>query len=287
MSKESLIPDQVNDDSIPKLKIDTHRINNLIEAEAKLKSYYNLFIKYLQTIDNEPSPTKKRYYGQHLEVLIAKIQKDKIDAENSKIKLIQKISSFIEILANPQNISVISDKAQKIIENAQISNFHISVTQEITQKISNYIKTDLIYWAENKQDAELVSQLKEQYTKLNASPPIKEIEENHSIKGQRFWESCLNLTEKFFPPKALEFNFNEEYKKHLDQFKKEKNPFITGILNSIKINLNNDIAGAIIGNQIQNSICSFDPNARIAQISQIIVKLVKKLFIYLQSKIHT
>lgn len=287
MSKESLIPDQVNDDSIPKLKIDIHRINNLIEAEAKLKSYNNLFIKYLQTIDNEPSSTKKRYYGQHLEVIIDKIQKDKIDAENSKIKLIQKISSFIEILANPQNISIISDKAQTIIENGQTSNFHIPVTQEITQKINNYIKTDLIYWAENKQDAELVLQLKEQYTKLNTSLPTKEIEENYSIKGQKFWESCLNLTEKFFLPKALEFNFNEEYKKHLDQFKKEKNPFITGILNSIKINLNNDIAGKIIGNQIQHNICSFDPNARIAQIFQIIVKLVKKFFIYLQSKIST
>lgn len=288
MTKDSSNSMQINDNLIPEFKVDTNKINILIESEARLKSYHALFSKYLQTIMNEPSPTKKRYYGRYLEEIIEDIQKDKKtqNAPVSRDGLLAKIISFVGILAGPQNISLISDKAQTIVESGQIHGFHESITQEIYQQIGKYIKTDLTSWVENKKDPQLSLQLKEQEEKLNINPESEIITTNYTMNGQKFWEECLNLSEKFFLPKSLEFNFNEESKKYLNQINKEKDPFISGILNSVKMGLNNNALGSVLSEQIQHNICRFDPDARMAEIGQMIVKLTKKLVSYLSSKIN-
>lgn len=288
MSKDLLIPEQIEDITIPKLRIDTHQISKLVDSEAMLKSYHELFVKYLQTIANEPSPTKKQYYGHYLEGIIDKIQTDRSleGAKSTRDKIIQKIASYIDVLADKQNISLIADKTQTILEAGQTQGFHESAKQLITEQISKYLKGDLNFWAESKKDAELIAEFKDQEAKLVFDRSIPTNKMPYISKGGKFWEDCLSLTEKFFLPKSIDFNITKESKKYHDSLKKEKNPFITGVLNTIKIGLGNNRSAVILSKQIQDNICSFDPNARIAQIMQILGKLLKKLFNYLRSKIN-
>lgn len=288
MSKDSTNKEEVIDITIPKLKIDTHLLSKLVDSEAMLKSYYEYFVKYLQTISNEPSPTKKQYFGHYLEGIVEKIQKDKSveTASISRDKILNKIISYINILADKENTSLIGDRTQTILEAGQTQGFHESSKQIITEEISKYIKNDLNFWAEGKKNVELVAELKEQESKLvfDRDPPLHIPPYNE--KGRKFWEDCLSITEKFFLPKSVDFNVAKESKKYLVTLKKEKNPYITGILNSIKLGLNNNESGRILSREIQNNICNFDPNARIAQIMQILGRLIKKLVNYISSKIN-
>lgn len=282
MSKE-FIPTE--DPTIPSLKIESGKINDLLEGEIKLKAYHENFVKILQAIANEASPTKKQYYGHYLEQLISNISNDKDlkEASVSRDKMLEKIISFVNYIADNNNLLSITDQANKLLESGQTYGFQQSVAQCINEAISKYLRYDLKVWAAK--DPEVAAQLDEQENKLKFDRNVPQAIV-YKAKGRKFWEDFLKITEKLFPPKSINFNVSEEAKKFKEPLKKQKNSIISGILNVIMIHLTDNKSGNIIKKQIQNRLCSFDPQARMAQVFGFINVYVKKFIEYIQSKIE-
>ncbi len=259
----------------PELKLDHAKIDALIEPEARVKAYQELFTKYLEAIEKEPSVNKQRYYGQHLENLMQEIENDPLVShdsyENGTIllgkksteKLLSKIATFTENLKNPEQGRYITIHASSAIKDLNnLDNFKEAVGKCVTTQVSDHIKDKLKPWANERGDTSLSRELTAQEEKLWVQGGGGKEKKQYETMGKKFWDKCLSFMEKFFPPKAIAFDVTKEAKKYEVLFKAEKTSYITKALNFIKGNVDKNQSGKILESQINKNIESLTPKER-------------------------
>jgi hypothetical protein len=238
----------------PELKLDHDKIDTLIEPEARVKAYHELFTKYLEAIEKEPSINKQRYYGHYLENLMDQITNDNltINAKESKKELLSQIATFTENLKEAGQGIYITTRARSAIKAGQPCSFKEATAQCVTEQVSAHIKYKLVPWANEHGNIELSRELSQQEEKLWVKKGKGEKEKQYKEKGKKFWEKCLSFIEKLFPPKPIAFNVGKEAKKYEDQFKNEKTSYITSALDFIKGRVNQNKSGEILKSQIES-----------------------------------
>ncbi len=258
MSKDSSMQDA------PELELDHAKIDALIEPEARVKAYHELFTKYLEAIEKEPSINKKRYYGRHLENLMDQISADDLteNAQKSRKELLSQIATFTETLKNPDQGIYINTHAQFAREAGQRHSFKEATAQSVAQQVSEHINDKLIPWAENLEDKQLSLDLTAQEANLWTQGEKGGEANQYQKMGKKFWDKCLSFMEKLFPPKAIKFDVDNEAKKYEAQFKEDKNSYIASALNFIKSSLSPGASKELLESQIGKNIESLNPRDR-------------------------